>query len=476
MEVSVKISVGELLDRFSVLTLKKSFIKDEERLKDVKNEINELMVKVYYFLFLDKRIDYYYNMLINVNRDLWNIVDAVKGLDGKKYTQSEMLSFYSECFIKTTFRFMIKSKINIISKSEIVEQKDCAIKDIKYIYIQCGRDLLIYNAKINYLITYYNRTIIVVFEKYHSLARKLFNDPTVDFIDPKDLPDGINIMYPNEPYEPVPNFLDRYDLTDFKGKTINYLVGGRLGDMIHTLYVIMCNYKTYGIKGNLIVTNNKIHGGDTFLKEPSELLESITSILMKNNYLDSITYNNEDYIDYDINLNMFRMSPKLYTNNWLEIMMDTFSVPLDTYPYLRYYEDNEESSFDVSEYVLIHRKVTEDRCCQELTPFLNNIIKKNKCLYIYFGNDINMEFGESVRYHQIKNLKELMHFLKKSKFCISNQTGVLAFAFAMGIPVLCEHNVEKTYMGHENYNYNFFWISKSDKSNNFERLKKFINI
>lgn len=487
MEITIKVSVGEFLDKVSILYLKRELIKDEAKLIDIQKELNELYQKALIVFLSNERIVYYYNRLIDINRDLWYIVDAVKGLDGKKYSQSEMLQLYSDCFLKTTFRFMIKSKINRLTNSAIVEQKDCANKETKYILISKGSDLLCYNAKINYFITYYDKIVLIVPKNYHSLAKTLFVEPAIKTIEevPEETTEGIQFLYPDDTYEPIPNFIDRYDVSDTKGKIINYLMGGRLGDMIHSLYVIMCNYKSYGIKGNLIITNNTKHGGDKFLKHPKDIVADIEPILMKMDYLRAIFYDDRDNIDYDINLNLFRHSSLLYTHNWLEMQMGTFNVPLIKEPFLSYSDDynfserngtDKELIQNISNYVLLHRKNTEDRSSPELTNFLKGITKKNECVYIYFGEDINREFGEDVIYLQVKNLEELMYLLTKAKFCISNQTGVLAFAFAMWIPVLCEHNVEKAYMGHEENNPNFFWISKNDRSTNFDRLNEYINV
>lgn len=486
MEVSISISVGEFLDRMSILKLKRELIKDKTRIQDVENEIKHCSELFFGILLSNKRLYYYYTQLINVNRDLWEIIDAVKGLDGKTYSKEEMLSKYEDCFVKTTFRFMIKSKINTISCSKVVEQKDCAIKEVKYISVCYGRDLLVHNGLINLLICHHPRTVIVITKRYHSLVKKLYNDPTVDCIEPVDLPEGVFSESINNIEQPISNFLNKYDLTDTQGKTIDYLMGGRLGDMIHSLYVIMCNYRKYGIKGNLIVTNNTKYGGDSFLKDPHTILKPIETILLNCGYINEIIYDDSDDITFEINLNMFRCSPLLYSHNWIEVQMDLFNVPLFRGPFLNYtggpcdFSTREQKDlqviYHISEYVIVHRKNTEDRSVPELTPFLNDVIKNNKCVYVYFGNDINKEFGEDLEYLQLKDLKELMYLLTLCKFCICNQTGILAFAFAMGIPVLCEHNVYKAYMGHEEYNPNFFWISKDQRSTNFDQIDKYLHL
>lgn len=488
--VSIQISVGEFLDKFSILEIKKDLIRDDpygERIKNVLLEYNEYEPTAQSLMSKNRRIGYYYRCLININRDLWNIVDAVKGLDGKTYTKEQLLELYSDCFIKTTYRFMIKSKINNLSQSRLKEQKDCAVKDTLFLYVTLARELLEYNSKINYWICFFNRTVIVMNKKFHRFGKKLFSD--VDFMDSSEIVEDINNgdvtdetlkkhLYPYDDFEPVPRFLNEYDHSDTEGVVLDYLVGGRLGDMIHCLYVIYSNYLQYKIKGNIIITNNPHHLGDKFLKTPSEVIEPIREILLSQKYISSIRFDDSDEIEYDINLNLFRHSKVLYTHNWLEIMSDTFGVGFHTKSYLKFIHNPLRYDIvrpDISDYVLIHRKTTEGRICEEFTPFLKEIVSKNKCIYIYFGKDDNPDFPE-IEHHQMKDLYELLYLLRNARFCVSNQTGVLAFCFAMGIPVLCEHNVERAYIGHEKYNPDFFWMSKDEKSTNFDRLKEFLNV
>ena len=475
MEVQIFVSVGELLDKFSILSIKKERITNETSRQKVIEEIDSLCENVR-LIRKNEYINYLYLLLYYINSDIWELTDQIRESE-RKGSNIVSFSFYSECFRKNEYRYRLKKKIDLLSNSKFQEQKEEREEIINLnsivLSVERASDILRYNDKIHFYASFYNQTVIVIPERYHKFCEKILSNPFVTFSE--SFPEGIyyNIRSSDCP-NPFPGFLEKYNLRNTKGKILNYLIGGRLGDMVHCLYVIFCNYLLYGIRGNLIITNNTKHLGDTFLKNPDEMVDEIKDIFVQQEYLSSFERNDNDDIDFDINLNLFRKSPLLYTHNWNEILSDTFGFPLQKRSFIHYFSKSLLWN-DLRDFVLIHRKTTEDRRCEELTPFLQNIVSKNKCLYIYFEGDINAEFGQKVSYLEIPNLKELVPILQNAKFCISNQTGILAFAFALGIPCLCEHNVEKAYIGHEKYQKNFFWISKEGRSENFEEIKNYIS-
>jgi hypothetical protein len=114
--IYLPVSLGEALDKLSILSLKLEKIKDT-RIEDVKKEYNIL------FNYLKDYINIYtflYDELKKINLEIWNYMDLLR--DGN-LNDDEYFFFNKKTIIQNDVRFRIKNKINLISNSEIKEQK-----------------------------------------------------------------------------------------------------------------------------------------------------------------------------------------------------------------------------------------------------------------------------------------------------------------------------------------------------------------
>jgi hypothetical protein len=120
MDIKVNISIGELLDKISVLQIKKERISDEKKLHEINKEL-EVLTKICkenlnsYEEFLER--------LKKVNEVIWDMGDEIR----KKAKAKEFDKEYLEVSINIHFtndeRFKIKDEINKHFGSEIKEQK-----------------------------------------------------------------------------------------------------------------------------------------------------------------------------------------------------------------------------------------------------------------------------------------------------------------------------------------------------------------
>jgi len=78
--LQIEISVGELLDKLSILTIKKEKILDDVKLKFIKDEFNILNEKASIFLN-DEDINKIYQDLYLTNNKLWIIEDELRILE-----------------------------------------------------------------------------------------------------------------------------------------------------------------------------------------------------------------------------------------------------------------------------------------------------------------------------------------------------------------------------------------------------------
>jgi hypothetical protein len=120
--LEIQISVGELLDKLSILKIKKEKIFDDKKLKYVEEEFEILNEKSSSFLN-DENIKKIYNDLYLTNKDLWAIEDELRILEKVNKFNAQFVDLARKVYKVNDHRFSLKSKINDITNSSIKEQK-----------------------------------------------------------------------------------------------------------------------------------------------------------------------------------------------------------------------------------------------------------------------------------------------------------------------------------------------------------------
>ena len=123
-KILVEVSIGELLDKISILEIKKEKIIDAEKLKFINNEYNILKEQLDNNIKTDEKLNKLYNSLKEINAKLWVIEDdkrmCEKNSDfGEKFTKlSRNVHFFNDD------RAKIKLEINNYTGSKIKEIKE----------------------------------------------------------------------------------------------------------------------------------------------------------------------------------------------------------------------------------------------------------------------------------------------------------------------------------------------------------------
>ena len=123
-KILVEVSVGELLDKISILEIKKEKIKDEKKLNFINDEYNVLKDQMNKNIKSDEKLEKLFHSLKEINSKLWVIED-----DKRK---CEKNSDFGEKFIKLSrdVRFLndkrakVKLEINNLTGSKIKEIKE----------------------------------------------------------------------------------------------------------------------------------------------------------------------------------------------------------------------------------------------------------------------------------------------------------------------------------------------------------------
>lgn len=121
MNIECEISLGELIDKLSILRIKLQKIDDSEKLAHVKKEELALTTKLN-SLKLDG-IDHHLKEMIDVNLILWKIEDDIRGLERAKKFDDQFIELARAVYITNDERFRRKNIINTLYKSGLVEVK-----------------------------------------------------------------------------------------------------------------------------------------------------------------------------------------------------------------------------------------------------------------------------------------------------------------------------------------------------------------
>ena len=123
MLIKIPVSTGELVDKITILEIKKIKIKDKNKLNKIKKEhkyLKEILIKK---IKLDKKIKHEISSLKKINLFLWNIEDGKRAAERKKEFGKKFIALARNVYIYNDKRALIKLKINQITKSSIVEVK-----------------------------------------------------------------------------------------------------------------------------------------------------------------------------------------------------------------------------------------------------------------------------------------------------------------------------------------------------------------
>jgi hypothetical protein len=122
-ELKIPVSVGELIDKLSILQIKIEKIIDDNKLSHVQTEYKKLKEASEIYLN-QKSINSLFNKLLDVNRILWNIEDLIREKDKKNEFDEEFIEIAKKVYKNNDIRFCLKNEINQITNSEIKEQKN----------------------------------------------------------------------------------------------------------------------------------------------------------------------------------------------------------------------------------------------------------------------------------------------------------------------------------------------------------------
>ncbi len=120
--MKIEISIGELVDKITILQIKIERIRNEQKLNNVKKEFEILSTSLKKTVISDESSEYI--ALKRVNEELWLIEDKIRIKEQAGEFDDEFIQLARSVYFKNDIRAGLKRKINILTGSKLVEEKE----------------------------------------------------------------------------------------------------------------------------------------------------------------------------------------------------------------------------------------------------------------------------------------------------------------------------------------------------------------
>jgi hypothetical protein len=123
-KIIVEVSIGELLDKISILEIKQEKINDPDKLKFINNEHSILKEQLNNNIKSDQKITELFQSLKEINAKLWVIEDDKRQCEKDKDFREKFIKLSRDVHFLNDDRAKIKLEINNHTNSAIKEIKE----------------------------------------------------------------------------------------------------------------------------------------------------------------------------------------------------------------------------------------------------------------------------------------------------------------------------------------------------------------
>lgn len=125
MLVEAPISLGELIDKITILEIKQKNIRDADKLRNVDHELTILDAKVAQLLDESEteRLQPLKASLKSINEKLWDIEDRIRDCERESDFGPTFIELARSVYFTNDQRAQVKKDINVAFGSELVEEK-----------------------------------------------------------------------------------------------------------------------------------------------------------------------------------------------------------------------------------------------------------------------------------------------------------------------------------------------------------------
>ena len=123
MSLLIPVSAGELLDKLTILLIKKERIADKTKLKNIILELSQLQTVYKQRIKQSVELDTLISELRLVNETLWDIEDKIRGCERDGNFGTPFIELARSVYRTNDRRAELKYQINGLLGSELVEEK-----------------------------------------------------------------------------------------------------------------------------------------------------------------------------------------------------------------------------------------------------------------------------------------------------------------------------------------------------------------
>ena len=123
MQLKVPVSVGEVLDKITILQIKLAHISDANKRVNIQNELDALLPLVAGDVFTTVEMQGLMAELKSVNEALWDIEDDIREKEAAKSFDAEFIELARAVYVTNDKRAEIKKQINLATGSALIEEK-----------------------------------------------------------------------------------------------------------------------------------------------------------------------------------------------------------------------------------------------------------------------------------------------------------------------------------------------------------------
>ena len=118
--MKIEVSNGEIVDKLTILLIKQSKIKNQDKLNNINKEI-DMIAKISETII--PRDHSLFSQLLKVNKKLWDVEDWIRAKESRGEFDEAFVDLARSVYILNDERAKIKKEINELTRSELVEEK-----------------------------------------------------------------------------------------------------------------------------------------------------------------------------------------------------------------------------------------------------------------------------------------------------------------------------------------------------------------
>ena len=123
MKIKANISIGELVDKITILEIKSLKIENKDKLKNVKYEL-EILNKIFNKLVTTEDVLKAKKELYKINLEMWEIEDKIRLFEKEKKFDEDFIQLARNVYKTNDNRSRIKKRLNLLLSSDLIEEKE----------------------------------------------------------------------------------------------------------------------------------------------------------------------------------------------------------------------------------------------------------------------------------------------------------------------------------------------------------------